>query len=53
MKVIKSFENRGILLRRATRKKTSPRGAFPNFLRSLIPAGLPLIKNRKCIYAIS
>ena len=45
MKVIKSLENRGILLKETTRKITSQEGGFPNFLRLLMTAGLPLMKN--------
>ena len=36
MKVIKSFENRGILLKETTRKITSQEGGFLSFLRSLM-----------------
>ena len=45
MKVIKSLENRGILLKGTTRKTTSQEGGFLNFLRPLITAGLPIMKN--------
>ena len=44
MKVIKSLENRGILLKGTTRKITSQEGGFLNFLRSLMADGLPLKK---------
>ena len=52
MKVIKSLDNRGILLenkgsllRWTTWKITSQEGGFFNFLRPLMIAGLPLRKN--------
>ena len=45
MKVIKLLENRGILLKRNTRKITSQEGGFLNFLRPLMTACLPLIKS--------
>ena len=45
MKVIKSLENRGILFKGTTRKITSQEGGFLNFLRPLMTAGLPLMKN--------
>ena len=45
IKVIKSLENRGMLLKRITRKITSQEGGFLNFLRPLMTTGLPLIKN--------
>ena len=45
MKVIKSLENRGILLKGTTRKITSQEGAFLNFLKPLTTAGLPLMKS--------
>ena len=44
IKVIKSLENRGILLKGATGKITSREGGFLNFRRSLMTAGLPLMK---------
>ena len=44
LKVIKSSENRGILLKGTTRKMTSQRGRFLNFLRPLMTTGLPLMK---------
>ena len=44
MKVIKSFENREILIKGTTTKITSQEKGFLNFLRPLITAGLPLIK---------
>ena len=44
MKLIKSLENRGTLLKGATRKITSQEGGFLNFLRPLI-AALLLMKN--------
>ena len=45
MKVIKSLENRGILLKGTTRKITSQEERFFNFLRPLMTAGLLFIKN--------
>ena len=39
MKVMKSLENRGILLKGTTRKVTSQEGAFLKFLRPLMTAG--------------
>ena len=45
IKVINSSENRGILLKRTIRKITSQEGRFLNFLRPLITAGFPLMKN--------
>ena len=45
IKVIQSLENR-ILLKGTTRKISSQEGGFLNFLRPLMTAGLPLMKNR-------
>ena len=45
MKVIKSLQNRGILLKGTTRKITSHEGGFLNFVRLLTTVGLPLMKN--------
>ena len=45
IKVIKSLENRGILLKRTTRKITSKEGGFLNFLRPLMTAGIPLMRS--------
>ena len=45
MKVVKSLEKRGILLKKTTRKITSQEGGFLNFLRPLTKAGLPLMKD--------
>ena len=45
MKVIKSLENRGILLRETATKMTSQKGGFLHFLRPLMTVGLPLMKN--------
>ena len=45
MKVIKSLQNRGILLKGTTRKIAGQEGGFLNFLRPLMTAGLPLMKN--------
>ena len=36
IRVIKSSENRGILLKRTTKKITCQDGGFPNFLRPLM-----------------
>ena len=41
----KSLEKRGILLKRTTRNIDSRKGGFINFLRSLMAAGLRLMKN--------
>ena len=51
MKVIKSLENRGTLLKGPTRKIACQEGAFLSFLLLLMKAGLPLIK--KCTHTIS
>ena len=45
MKLIKSLENRGILLKGATTKITGKKGGFLNFLTPLMTADLPLIKS--------
>ena len=45
MKVIKSLENKGILLKGTTTKIISEDGGFLNFLRRLMWAGLPLMKS--------
>ena len=45
MKVFKSLENRGILLKGTTRKIISQNRKFLNFLRPLMPSGLPLMKS--------
>ena len=45
IKVIKSSENRGILLKGTTRKSSSQKGGLLNFLKPLMTAGLPLIEN--------
>ena len=44
MKVIKSLENRGILIKGTSRKITRQEGGFSNFFRPLITSGLPLMK---------
>ena len=44
MKVIKSLENRRILLKETARKITSQEGGFLNFHRPLMTTGLPLMK---------
>ena len=41
IKVIKSLEKRGILLKGTTTKISSQEGGFLNFLRPLMTAGLP------------
>ena len=45
-KVIKSLENRGILLKETTKKISSKEGGFLSFLRSLMTTALPLMKMR-------
>ena len=45
VKIIKSVENRGNLLKRNTTNITSQIGVFINFLKPLITAGLPLMRN--------
>ena len=45
MKVIKSLENRWILLKGTTRKITSHRGEFLDFLRPIITVGLALMES--------
>ena len=45
IKIIKSLENKGILLKGTTRKITSQEGGFLNFLTPLITAGLTLMKS--------
>ena len=45
MKVIKSLENKRILLKGTTRKIASQEGECLNFLKPLITTGLPLMKN--------
>ena len=45
MKLIKSLENRGILLKGTTRKTISQEGGFLIFFRPLMTVGLP---NQKC-----
>ena len=44
MKVIKSLENRGILIKETITKITSQERESLNFLRSLMAVGLPLMK---------
>ena len=46
MKVLKSLENRGVLLKGTTSKITSQEGRFLNFLRPLMTAGLPYVCNK-------
>ena len=45
IKVINSLENRGVLLNGTTRKISSHKREFLNFLRSLMSVGLPIMKN--------
>ena len=45
MKVIKSLENRGILLKETTKKIVNQEGGFLDFLRPLMTVGLPLMKS--------
>ena len=45
MKVINSLENKGILLKGTTKKITSRKGGFLNFLRPFMTAGLPLMES--------
>ena len=45
IKVIRSLENRRILLKRTTRKITGEKRGFFNFLRLLMTAGLSLMKS--------
>ena len=45
MKVIKSLENRGNLLKETTREIRSRAGGFIDFLRPFMSVGLPLMKN--------
>ena len=45
MKIVKSLENRGILLKGTTRKITSQKREFLNFFNQLMRTGLPLMKN--------
>ena len=45
MKVTTSLENRRILLKGSTRKSTSQKGGFINFLKPLMTASLPLMKS--------
>ena len=45
MKVAMSLENRAILLKGTTTKIARQKGRFLNFLRPLMPPGLPLMKS--------
>ena len=45
IKVIRSIENRGFFLKGSTNKMISKQGGFPNCLRSLMTAGLPIMKH--------
>ena len=51
MKVIKSLENRGILLKGTTRKIIKQEGRFLNFLRPLLTTGLHLMKSEITLLA--
>ena len=44
MKIIKSLQNRGIVLKGTTRKVTGQEGGFLNFFRPLMTSGLPSMK---------
>ena len=45
MKVIKPLQNKWFLLKEITRKFTTQEGGFLNFLKPLMTAGLPMMKN--------
>ena len=45
MKVIKPLQNKWFLLKEITRKFTTQGGGFLNFLKPLMTAGLPMMKN--------
>ena len=45
VKVIRSLQNRRILSKGTTRKVNNQKGGFLNFLRPLMTAGLPSMKN--------
>ena len=45
MKVIKHLQNKWFLLKEITRKFTTQGGGFLNFLKPLMTAGLPMMKN--------
>ena len=53
MKVVKFLENKGVLLKETTRKIANHEGRFLHFLRPLMTAGLPLMKNLLTIFAKS
>ena len=53
IKVIRSLENRGILLKETTKRISSQEGGFLNFLIPLMTSGLPLMKNVLIPLAIS
>ena len=50
MKVIKSLENRQMLLKETTRKIINQEMGFLNFLIPLVTAGLPLMKSVYTLY---
>ena len=50
IKVIKSLENRGFLLKGTTKKITSQEGGFLNFIRPLMATGLSLMKKVHSIH---
>ena len=45
IKLIRSLENRGVIIKGSTRKITTQEGVFLNFLKTLMSVGLPLVKN--------
>ena len=53
MRVIKSLENRGSLLKETNKKIAIQEGDFLNFLKPLMTAGLPLMKNTCTFLATS
>ena len=48
--VIKSLENRGVLIKGTTRNIFSQEGGFLNFPKPLMTVGLPLMKNVLTLY---
>ena len=53
IKVIRSLENSGVLLKGTTKKITTQEEGFLNFLKPLIIASLPLINQRITVLAKS
>ena len=45
IKVIKSLENRGILLKRTIKEITSQKWGFLDFLKPIMSVGLPLMES--------